>query len=104
MATRRRSIVGITWKKLNNSPAITHENEHSRSPMTRSMSREPFRENIDLNREKGMHLGTKQEQQDGKKAKAILRRVSSVRDAFGTLRQVNVFRDFYPILFLLLHY
>ena len=84
MATRRRSIIGLTWKKLNNSPAVRDENEHSWSPVTRSMSRdtrEPLRENI--NREKVVHLGTKQEEQDGKKTKAILRRVSSVRDAFG---------------------
>ena len=50
-------------------------------------NREPLRENI--NRENPVNSGVKQDTQDGKK-KAILRRVSSVRDAFGTLRQVRL--------------
>ena len=84
-------ITGLSWKKLQNSPAaVVDENEFSRSPITRSMSRgnrEPLRENI--NRENPVNSGVKQDAQDGKK-KAILRRVSSVRDAFGTLRQVRL--------------
>ncbi len=86
MAAARRSIIGLTWKKLHNSPAVS-ENRDSGSPVTRSMTREylePLREST--NEEHVRKPATKPE--EGKK-KAILRRVSSVRDAFGTLRQVS---------------
>ena len=79
--SRHTKIVGLRWKRLENKSSDNTEDASADSPVTRSMSRrEALRESQNVFvEETGSGSG-----------KGFLRRARSVRDAFGSIRQVRV--------------
>ena len=79
MATRKSFIVGLTWKKLGSGSPGNDENEPDCSPVTRSKSRE----------NNASPLGDQNAKKSNKTAMKKLVRMDSVRDVFGSFRQVG---------------
>ena len=72
MATRRSLVLGVSWRKFNNTPEDSEENEVGDCPSKVSN----IKENEDCNIKRTTLRRT-------------LTRMQSMRDAFGTLRQVR---------------
>ena len=82
--SRHTKIVGLRWKRLENKSSDNTEDASADSPVTRSMSRrEALRESQNVFVEE---TGS---------GKGFLRRARSVRDAFGSIRQVRVINYYY---------
>ena len=85
----------MSWKKMRDESPMVDENDQPSSPITRSMTR-AFREGKNKplaqsnSQETTSKVGAQNVDEDEDMKQAFLRRVSSVRDAFGTLRQVKL--------------
>ncbi len=79
-ASLRAKIIGLSWRRIPDHRDDDEENDYVASPMTK----------VKLRRSTGTPLRDRNNRDvDNKNGGTLLKRARSVRDAFGTLRQVR---------------